>query len=163
MCESGIFVGGFLENWQDTNSDLMYRGNWGGYLKNGLLLPSLDRIEQGSSPPVGSEQWLFRWLWHEGCGRRGTTKRSPRGTRRGTHRSRGRAEDGRRRRAEAPVVAHGGGGVMVIDWRRWGAEEVQHVHVNLMEASSWPGRQWRRRIVLRQQARRLGPRRRRWH
>jgi hypothetical protein len=26
MCESGIFVGGFLENWQDTDSGLMKRG-----------------------------------------------------------------------------------------------------------------------------------------
>jgi hypothetical protein len=30
----------------------------------------------------------------------------------------GRAEDGRRRKAEAPAAAHGGGGVLVVDWRR---------------------------------------------
>jgi hypothetical protein len=51
-------------------------------------------------------------------GERGKTKRRPRGTRRGTHRSKGRVEDGWQRRAEAPAAAHGGGGVPVIDWRR---------------------------------------------
>jgi hypothetical protein len=60
MFESGIFVGGFLENWQDTDSDLMKRGFLRGYMKNRLLLPSLDRTEQGSSPSVGSGQQRFR-------------------------------------------------------------------------------------------------------
>jgi hypothetical protein len=37
MFESGIFVGGFLENWQDTDSDLMKRGFLRGYMKIGFF------------------------------------------------------------------------------------------------------------------------------
>jgi hypothetical protein len=115
--KGGIFAGGFLENWQDTNLDLMKRGFLRGLSEKRASSSFFISNRAGELSAGGLWQRRFRRLGHEGLWQEGEAKRSPQGTRKGTHQLKGRAEDGRRRSAEASAVAQGGGGVLVIDWQ----------------------------------------------
>jgi hypothetical protein len=66
MCESGIFVGGFLEKWQDTDSGLMKRGFLRGLSEKRASSSFLRSNRAGELSAGGSGQRRFRRLWHEG-------------------------------------------------------------------------------------------------
>jgi hypothetical protein len=111
--------GGFLQDLQDTNRSGKFTFSQGVIRKVALSSSSL-----GQEPHHG--QGLLRRLWRmvapatwraRSSGERGKMESRPWGTRRGTHWSKGRAEDGRHRGGEA-LAAQGGGGVPVLDWRR---------------------------------------------
>jgi hypothetical protein len=94
--KGGIFAGGFPENWQDTNLDPMKRGFLRGLSEKRTSSSFFRSNRAGELSAGGLWQRGLRRLGHEGLWQEGgEAKRSPQGTRKGTHRSKGRAEDGR--------------------------------------------------------------------
>ena len=112
MCESGIFLGGYLQNCQDTRKILLNYGKLQGLKRKtgeGLLLPHAG----GRGAPWPAESSAPRVAAGSASARNGERKRK--GSRRATHRRWGRRETAGIRRAAAGGGARplGRGGTLV--------------------------------------------------
>jgi hypothetical protein len=85
----GIFAGGFLENWQDTNLDPMKRGFLRGLSEKRTSSSFFRSNRAGELSAGGLWQRGLRRLGHEGLWQEG-------GRQREVHREHGRALTGRR-------------------------------------------------------------------